>query len=470
MKKAVEFRQCKIKPLVLAIMGIAFSGTAISDEITDKENIPQFTKLSSGTTFNGYFRAGWSTGENGSPEQYAIGSLGRLGNGYAYAGWYDFYVTQEIYNENGRVVEGVVVADGNVGQESGSEIFGEDYNSVLQFSDMYVRTKGFIPSLPESTFWVGRHSQPVYEIQMLDWKGYKGLGAAGVGLEDIDVGPGKFSVSLLRDDFSQSKTTTDYTVTGINGNTYDVTTTTSETVNTNALDIRYQGIPVGEKTTLDILTKYQVPSNAGDMEELVGYEVSDSLSSAVKLNQTLDNGGFNEYTIHFATNAIASTFSSIDGPNPDYSVNDSDGATAVRFMSQGETYLFDKSVVMAHALVLTHGEGLYSADQAKADVDVEGLRAVVRPAYIWDQYNQTGVELGYFTQTNTVDNTDYDESGYKVTLFHTFKVATSLLRSRPEIRFYTNYMGTTENEISNFKFSDGGKEQLSAGIQAEVWW
>ncbi|KAA0648090.1 maltoporin, partial [Escherichia coli] len=41
-------------------------------------------------------------------------------------------------------------------------------------------------------------------------------------------------------------------------------------------------------------------------------------------------------------------------------------------------------------------------------------RAVVRPAYIWDQYNQTGVELGYFTQQNKDANSNkFNESGYK---------------------------------------------------------
>lgn len=45
--------------------------------------------------------------------------------------------------------------------------------------------------------------------------------------------------------------------------------------------------------------------------------------------------------------------------------------------------------------------------------------------------NQTGVELGYFKQTNEADNVKLVESGYKTTLFHSFKVKTSMLTSRP---------------------------------------
>lgn len=98
------------------------------------------------------------------------------------------------------------------------------------------------------------------------------------------------------------------------------------------------------------------------------------------------------------------------------------------------------------------------------------MRAVLRPGYIWDQFNQTGVELGYFNQTNRVDGKSYDESGYKLTMYHAFKVATSILRSRPEIRFYTTYMKALDNEITNFSFDGEKNDQLSFGVQAEIWW
>ena len=473
-KKAVVERKLKlkIKPLCLALMAVVFTGNVLADEVSSKEDIPQFTNYSSGTTYSGYFRGQWAAGSNGSPDQYAIGAVGRLGNEYDYPGWYDFYVTQEIYNENDKVIKGIVVLDGNVGNENGSEAFGGDdaYNYV-QFSDLYVTAKGFIPSLPGSTLWVGRHSQPVYEVQMLDWKNYKGLGAAGIGLNDIDAGAGTLDISLLRDDFTASNSDSyEYIVTDTEGNTHTLTgsSTSSETVNTNGVDIRYKGIALGEKSKMDLVVKYQLPNHTAEAEDILGYKVSDAVSVAAIINQDFDNGGYNQYTLHFATNSIASTFASIDGPNPDYSLSDSDGASAFRLISQGETYLFDKNVILANAMVLSHGEGVYTDSQS--NVDFDSLRVVLRPAYIWDQYNQTGMEFGWFTQTNTVDHEDYDESGYKVTAFHSLKVATSMLRSRPEIRFFATYMEADKNEISDFSFSDGGKNQLSAGVQAEVWW
>ncbi|WP_071829977.1 phosphate ABC transporter substrate-binding protein PstS [Escherichia coli] len=99
------------------------------------------------------------------------------------------------------------------------------------------------------------------------------------------------------------------------------------------------------------------------------------------------------------------------------------------------------------------------------------VRAVVRPAYIWDQYNQTGVELGYFTQQNKDANSNkFNESGYKTTLFHTFKVNTSMLTSRPEIRFYATYIKALENELDGFTFEDNKDDQFAVGAQAEIWW
>lgn len=471
-KSVVVERKLRMKPLCLALMAIGFTGHSLAEETTSKEDIPQFTSFSSGTEYNGYFRGQWAAGSNGTPDQYAIGSVGRLGNEYDYPGWFDFYVTQEIYNENDKVIKGIVVLDGNVGNENSSEAFGgDDVYDYVQFSDLYVTAKGFIPSLPESTLWAGRHSQPVYEVQMLDWKNYKGLGAAGVGLNDIEAGAGTLDISLLREDFEASNTDTyEYIVTDTDGFQHTLTgsATSSQTVNTNAVDIRYKGIALSEKSKLDLVVKYQLPNHTAEAEDILGYEVSDAVSAAALLNQDLDNGGFNQYTLHFATNSIASTFASIDGPNPDYALTDSDGATAVRLISQGETYMFDKNVIMSNAIVLSHGDGVYTDSQS--DVDFDSLRVVLRPAYIWDQYNQTGMEFGWFTQTNKVDDVDYDESGYKLTAFHTFKVATSMLRSRPEIRFFATYMEADKNEISDFSFSDGSKNQISAGVQAEVWW
>lgn len=81
---------------------------------------------------------------------------------------------------------------------------------------------------------------------------------------------------------------------------------------------------------------------------------------------------------------------------------------------------------------------------------------------------QTALELGYFNQQNRVNDLKFDESGYKVTLAQVFKVDTSILNSRPEIRLYTTYLKALENEIDSTTFNDGKDYQISFGVQAEV--
>ncbi|EFC8714770.1 hypothetical protein IPA80_002712, partial [Escherichia coli] len=106
-----------------------------------------------------------------------------------------------------------------------------------------------------------------------------------------------------------------------------------------------------------------------------------------------------------------------------------------------------------------------------AHSDFDSIRTVIRPAWIWNTWNQTGLELGWFKQQNkTQQGVTLNESAYKMTLWHALKVGESILGSRPEIRFYGTYINILDNELSNFKFNENSKDEFMAGIQAEVWW
>lgn len=122
-------------------------------------------------------------------------------------------------------------------------------------------------------------------------------------------------------------------------------------------------------------------------------------------------------------------------------------------------------------MVIGHGDGVYSYNQNKDDIDFDTFRIAVRPAYIWDTYNQSGVELGYFIQKEKENNGDKGTvSGYKTTLFHTLKVAKSMLRSRPEIRFYISYIKATETDFGGPNFESGDNHQLTIGAQVDAAW
>ncbi|ENL7153060.1 carbohydrate porin [Escherichia coli] len=259
---------------------------------------------------------------------------------------------------------------------------------------------------------------------------------------------------------------------------YDRSLQNKQQINTNTIDLRYKDIPLWDKATLMVSGRYVTTNESAsekDNQDNNGYyDWKDTWMFGTSLTQKFDKGGFNEFSFLVANNSIASNFGRYAGASPFTTFNgryygDLTGGTAVRLTSQGEAYIGDHFIV-ANAIVYSFGNDIYSYETG-AHSDFESIRAVVRPAYIWDQYNQTGVELGYFTQQNKDANSNkFNESGYKTTLFHTFKVNTSMLTSRPEIRFYATYIKALENELDGFTFEDNKDDQFAVGAQAEIWW
>lgn len=356
--------------------------------------------------------------------------------------------------------------DGNVGQQYSSGWFDKDSENVLQFSDIYLTTRGFLPFAPEADFWVGKHALQKYEIQMLDWKSHRTDADSGLGIEGWEAGPGKLNLSLVREDVNAHAV--DYASSG-----------KSQQVNTNSAEIRYKNIPLWHNALLEVSGRYTLPneteSNHRNEDDGSYYSLKDSWLAGLILRQNFKGGEFNELTLQGANNSIASGFARLSGANPSYSNNgtgeyygEHSNGKAYRIISQGENYLSEK-IIMAHAMVWALGNDIYSYDTG-AHTDFNTIRAVVRPAYIWNNSNQSGLELGWFNQKNRVDDTQYHESGYKITPYHAIKVDTSILTSRPEIRFYGTFMKTDNNGISHFRFADKKSEQFTVGVQAEVWW
>ncbi|XBS71501.1 carbohydrate porin [Acerihabitans sp. KWT182] len=352
------------------------------------QQLSKYIKDDIGFSYNGYFRTGWATGSHGAPQSYAVGSLGRFGN--ENDAWFDLQLSQKIYDQDGKTAKAVVMLDGNVSPANSGGWFGSGTN-YLQFSDMYLTTNGFLSFAPEADLWVGKHNLPIYEIQMLDWKMHRTEAGSGVGIENWQLGPGKFNVSLTRQDLNDHAL--DYAATG-----------STEVVNTNGIDARYK-MPVWDKGTLDVFGRYVMANrndtNRKDEDDGSYYTLKDAWQGGVALRQNFARGGFNEFTLQAADNSIASGYTLLTGANPSYGYNDDyigqhSYGKAYRLISQGEMYL-RPDVIMANALVYAFGNDIYSYDTG-AHTDFNNIRAVIRPAYVWSQYNQTGVELGWFDQ------------------------------------------------------------------------
>lgn len=420
-----------------------------------------YIKEEIGFSFNGYFRGGWSTSTNGKPKNYAEGALGRFGN--EYGGWYDLVFRQKVYDQDGRRVDAIVMIDGNVATDKAAGLFNTQDDNIMQFSDIYLATKGFVPLFPEATLWVGKHSLPYNEIQMLDWKTQKSPAGGGVGIENLEIGIGKLDLALLRADVNVK----------VNKKTAgtDKIKVEHEDVDVNEIEVRYRDIPLWKDAFFAVNARYSAPNKSKLQDDVT---VKNAWLGSVVLRQNNFFGGFNQLTLQTATNSVASHLANINTNNPEFAANANNdyigkhnGGKAYRLVSEGEAYLFD-NVIVAHALALTTGKDVYSYDLNLPHTDFTSFKSAVRPAYIWDQYNQSGVEIGYFRQKNKVNGRTYKEEGYKTTLYHSFKVGESILSSRPDIRFYLSYIESLNNDISKFEFN-GKKHQISFGVQTEVW-
>lgn len=452
------------KPEVTATQQVAVintEGNKPTVKSVTMKDISKFVKEDIGFSYEGYFRSGWGTSNHGSSQTYAAGSLGRFGN--EMSGWFDLTLNQRVYNQDGKTANAVVTYDGNVGEQYNDAWFGDsDNENIMQFSDIFLTTRGFLPFAPEADFWVGKHKLPEYEIQMLDWKSLTTDVAAAVGIQNWNLGVGQLDASLSRND--------------VDVYSRDFNNTTQ--MNTNSVDLRYRNIPLWQDGSLSLMGKYAFANKTDDQKDNENnnsyFEMKDTWMATGIVRQELERKGFNEFTLQVANNSYASSFSNFSGAsdsmaNGRYYYGDHSNGIAWRLISQGEMYLTDR-IIMANALVWSHGEDVYSYESG-AHSDFNSFRAVIRPAWIWDIWNQTGVELGWFAQKNTTQQgQDLKESAYKTTLYHAFKVGPSLLGSRPEIRFYGTYINIIDNQLSQFKFNDNSKDELMAGVQAEVWW
>ncbi|EDU6369754.1 carbohydrate porin [Salmonella enterica] len=450
----------KIKPEQQVVLSNTQGDKTTVQNVTMKD-ISRFIKDDIGFSYQGYFRSGWGTSNHGSPQTYAAGSLGRFGN--EMSGWFDLTLNQRVYNQDGKTANAIVTYDGNVGEQYNDAWFGDsDNENIMQFSDIFLTTRGFLPFAPEADFWVGKHKLPEYEVQMLDWKQLTTDVAAGIGIQNWVIGKGQLDISLSRDD--------------VDVYSRDFSRTTQ--MNTNSIDIRYRNIPLWDKSSFSVMGKYAFANKTDEQERNEDnnsfFKLKDTWMATAIVRQELPKDGFNEFTLQVANNSYSSSFAEFTGSSDSissgrYYYGDHSNGIAWRLISQGELYLADR-IIMANAIVGAHGEDIYSYETG-AHSDFSSLRTVIRPAWIWNTYNESGVELGWFVQKNTTSNgTGAKESAYKATLYHALKVGPSLLNSRPEIRFYGTYIDILNNELSNFRFNDNSKDQFMIGVQAEVWW
>lgn len=295
---------------------------------------------------------------------------------------------------------------------------------------------------------------------MFDWKYAYTASGGGAGIQNFSIGPGTLDLAIGRNDYKVYKT-------NLSG---------SSDVATNTLQMRYNNIQLAPDLSLAFHGDYSMASPTNEQKKQADdgsiFELKDAYLAGVALKKTQKDSSFNELIFQTSNNSMATNMSRIHGANPylghsDNYIGNQSGGTLYRVLSQGENFIGDHFGIV-HAFALGKANDIVDPETFAPHSDLTYIRSVIRPAYIWENYNQTGVELGYFKQDSKQYGETLTESGYKTTLFHSIRFEKSSFGLLPEIRFFATYLKAIDNQLDNVAFADGKDDQWKFGITANV--
>lgn len=388
--------------------------------------------------FHGYMRAGVGVDTDGGQQvSYEKNKIGRLGNEDDIYG--ELQLGNELYNENGKsfYLDSMIAMTSNgsndwEGTSTSCDFDDEECNDDAEFAlrQLNVQAKGLIESAPEATLWAGKRYNQRHDIHHTDFY-YWNISGAGAGLENVEVGPGKLAMSWVRSDRSDVVDT---------GNSDDV-------LNVNTLDMRYAGLPLWEKASLEMGVDYAITNESDD----AGDDYRNGVMATVELTQGMESG-FNKTVLQYGTEGYSKTMAFYGGGGW-YGAEADKGAIGYRVINWGVTG-FGDNIEMLHQLVYGVGEDMWEGQDSW-----KTMSAVIRPEYKWDDYHKTILELGY-----NIDDNDGDKTkNSKITIAQAWSAGSSIW-ARPEIRIYASYI----NEDAEDDSDDNDTTQF--GVQAEAWW
>ncbi|GAA5219298.1 maltoporin LamB [Corallincola platygyrae] len=409
--------------------------------------------------FHGYGRAGMSTTASGG-EQLCYGSgaaghfVGRLGDEC------DTYVelglAQELYSRDGKSfkVEAMWATDiqdqGNDYQslnpsEEGGEPWAEGDFALRQFN---IQAKGVVGFAPEATLWGGKRYYQRKDVHWLDLY-YVNNSGYGVGLEGIDMGPGKASIAWTNFD----------TPSRIEGdNKVD-----DETIQNNKLDVRYAGIPLWSGASLELIGIYGWTDLTENQDD-AGYTDNDGYFFTAEISHGL-LGGFNKIVAQYGKDSMGHAAWANHGGGESLNNYWWDGSykDSYRIMDFGVIKL-SKDIELGYS-------ALYQAATASGDdvaeTDATRMSFVARPMYKWNDIMKTTLEVGY----DKVQEAWMDDKQdlYKVMVAQEWSAGRSFW-ARPTIRLYAGSFWGDQAENNTAGDSGGDDGNIRVGAQVEAWW
>ncbi|WP_409422236.1 maltoporin [Pseudaeromonas sp. ZJS20] len=396
----------------------------------------------SAVDFHGYFRSGVGVSKDGGTTEWNKNYVGRLGNEADTYG--EIQLGQELYNKGGAsfYVDSMIAVSSD-GSNDWEDTSSSDADFALtQFN---VQAKGLFSSNPGAVVWAGKRYYQRHDLHIVDYK-YWNISGAGAGIENIQAGPGAFSLAWIRQDTNNAS--------GSEG-----------ALNNNFLDIRYAGFKPWEGAWTEFGVSYAL-KNATDAQDDAGTydDMKDSLMATAEISQYFASTGINEkFVVQFANNALAHNVIDQGGGWIDAWSGDNSSAKGWRFINNGELP-FDKFVLN---YVLTYG---HAEDYGDYIDKTDMFSLVGRAQYQWTDLMKTIFEAGTFTKdTDYTSGSSWKDAGQKYTLAQAWSAGPGFW-ARPELRVYATYL-KDGGDGDNLSFNSSADDNTwNFGVQAEAWW
>lgn len=436
---------------------VASDNGAKGGVMTTEPTIPEgfkFDKVTTGLTFNGYFRAGY--GVNGAGDSMEAFKAPGAGSKYRLGNETETYI-ETAFSYNFPKLDLSPGTEFAIHFRPAYVINAGDqnYTTDLTIREAYGSAKGVWDAQPESEFWAGQRFYGQMDIHMTDFF-YMDMSGYGGGVENIDVGIGKLSVAWLGG-----------SVDSLNSN---ASADLNETNNKNSLDFRLSDIDLPGGKGLVWLAL----SHSDDLYKPNDNNVTidASTGAAVGLGYRIPTicGGYSQTMLQYGVGSAANfrstqadySFLNLPDPGDPALMIDPDDAWHFR-LTQDLVYQPNDRWGMQATFVWDEGD-IGSAINSRNSWISGGLRG----QYNINDYFSLALEAGM----DHVDGFDTPSGNlYKFTLAPQITPARDIM-SRPALRLFMTYAVWDDDLKGYIAPTSYGMDTdgLSFGMQVEAWW
>lgn len=401
--------------------------------------------------FSGYARSGigW-TGSGGEQQCFqATGAQSKYRLGNECETYAELKLGQQVWKEGDQSF----YFDTNVAYSISQQ---NDWESTSPaFREVNVQGKNLIDALPGAVIWAGKRFWQRHDVHMIDFY-YWDISGPGAGIENIDLGFGKFSLTATRSsEAGGASTFTDRNAQ--DKRVYD------NIVANDVFDVRLAGIEMNPGGVLELGLDYG-HTNLPDNYFLAPGASRDGWMFTAEHTQSVLKG-FNKLTAQYATDAMTSNGKGIPQGG---SINNN--GSMLRILDHG---------------ALSPGERwdlMYVVMYQNIDLDdnngVSWWTVGIRPMFKWTPVMSTLLEAGYDSVKS--QRTGDTNSQYKITLAQQWQAGVGIW-ARPALRFFVTWAswdekwgydddGIARQDTSAKTWSRGDSAEWSFGAQMEIWW